>query len=94
MSQGRVLVFHIPSRPIGMPLHINGRYVMRAGESLTAMPPDMLQRIFNEAGPDFTAEICTNRTNIFPYNCPMPSPQGEGKSKSGLALKRGKEFFT
>ncbi|GHU96888.1 hypothetical protein FACS189483_01170 [Spirochaetia bacterium] len=57
-AQGRVLVFHIPSRPIGMPLHINGRYVMRAGESLTAMPPDMLQRIFNEAGPDFTAEIC------------------------------------
>jgi ATP-dependent DNA helicase RecG len=58
--QGRVLVFHIPSRPIGMPLHINGRYVMRAGESITSMPPDTLQKIFNEAGPDFTAEICPN----------------------------------
>jgi ATP-dependent DNA helicase RecG len=56
--QGRVLVFHIPSRPIGMPLHVNGRYIMRSGESITSMPPDMLQRIFNEAGPDFTAEIC------------------------------------
>jgi ATP-dependent DNA helicase RecG len=58
-TQGRVLVFHIPSRPIGMPLHINGRYLMRSGESLISMPPDMLQKIFNEAGPDFTAEICS-----------------------------------
>jgi ATP-dependent DNA helicase RecG len=56
--QGRVLVFHIPSRPIGMPLHLNGRYLMRSGESITAMPPSMIQRIFDEAGPDFTAEIC------------------------------------
>jgi ATP-dependent DNA helicase RecG len=56
--QGRILVFNIPSRPIGMPLHVSGRYLMRSGESITAMPPDMLQRIFNEAGPDFTAKIC------------------------------------
>ena len=58
--EGRVLVFHIPSRPIGMPIHINGRYLMRAGQALTAMPPDMLKRIFDEADPDFSAEICQN----------------------------------
>ncbi|AEF85606.1 putative transcriptional regulator [Treponema primitia ZAS-2] len=57
--QGRVLIFNIPSRPIGMPLHRNGRYLMRSGESLTSMPADMLRRIFDEAGPDFTAEICS-----------------------------------
>ena len=56
--RGRVLVFHIPSRPIGMPLHLNGRYLMRAGGSTAAMPPDMLKNIFAEAGPDFTSEIC------------------------------------
>ena len=58
--EGRVLIFHVPSRPIGMPEHLNGRYLMRAGEALTAMPPDMLKRIFDEAGPDFSAEICQN----------------------------------
>ncbi len=56
--EGRVLVFHIPSRPIGMPIHYEGRYFMRAGEGLAAMLPDMLKRIFDEAGPDYTAEIC------------------------------------
>lgn len=56
--EGRVLVFHIPSRPIGMPLHLNGRYLMRAGQALTAMSADMIKRIFDESGPDFTAEVC------------------------------------
>lgn len=56
--EGRVVVFDIPSRPIGMPIHIDGRYLMRAGGSLTAMSPDMLKRIFDESGPDFSAEIC------------------------------------
>jgi ATP-dependent DNA helicase RecG len=57
-SEGRVLVFQIPSRPIGMPIHYQGRYFMRAGEELAPMLPDMLKRIFDEAGPDYTAEIC------------------------------------
>lgn len=45
---GRVLVFEIPSRPIGQPLEIDGTYLMRAGEDLTTMTPDMLKRIFAE----------------------------------------------
>ncbi len=59
-TEGRVLVFHVPSRPIGMPMHINGRYLMRAGQALRAMPPGMLKRIFDEADPDFSTEICQN----------------------------------
>jgi len=55
---GRVLVFYVPSRPIGMPIHFGGRYFMRAGGTLAPMLPDMLKRIFDEAGPDYTAEIC------------------------------------
>jgi len=58
-SQGRVLVFTFPSRPIGMPLHLDGKYLMRSGESLVAMSADQLQRIFVEAGPDFSVEICS-----------------------------------
>lgn len=45
---GRVLVFHIPSRPIGHPYHLDGKYYMRSGESLVAMSPDQLKKIVNE----------------------------------------------
>jgi ATP-dependent DNA helicase RecG len=55
---GRVLVFTAPAHPIGMPLQHNGSYWMRAGESLVPMTSDMLKRIFDESGPDFSAEIC------------------------------------
>jgi ATP-dependent DNA helicase RecG len=54
---GRVLVFHVPPRPIGMPIQIEGAYWMRGGEDLAPMTADMLQRIFAEAGPDFSAEV-------------------------------------
>ncbi|MBI3245528.1 MAG: putative DNA binding domain-containing protein [Deltaproteobacteria bacterium] len=56
--QGRVLVFQVPSRPIGMPIQYEGAYWMRGGEDLIPMTPDVLQRIFAEASPDFSAELC------------------------------------
>lgn len=59
---GRVLVFEVPSRPIGMPIACDGAYLMRAGEGLVAMTPDQLGRIFDEAGPDYSAEICSRAT--------------------------------
>ena len=59
---GRVLVFEVPSRPIGMPVQYKGTYWMRGGEELVPMTPDMLKRIFDESGPDFSAEICPNAT--------------------------------
>lgn len=55
---GRILVFSVPSRPIGMPVPYKGAYWMRSGESLITMTPDMLKRIFAESGPDYSAEIC------------------------------------
>jgi ATP-dependent DNA helicase RecG len=55
---GRVLVFEVPSRPVGVPIHYGGAYWMRAGESLVAMTTDLLKRIFDEAHPDFSAEVC------------------------------------
>jgi ATP-dependent DNA helicase RecG len=59
---GRVLIFHVPSRPIGAPIHYEGRYFMRSGGSLVPMLPDMLKRIFDESGPDYTAEVCPKAT--------------------------------
>jgi ATP-dependent DNA helicase RecG len=59
---GRVLVFEVPSRPIGMPIAFNGVYLMRAGENLVAMTADRLRSIFDEAVPDYSAEICSKAT--------------------------------
>jgi ATP-dependent DNA helicase RecG len=59
---GRVLIFHVPSRPIGAPIHYEGRYFMRSGGNLVPMLPDVLKRIFDESGPDFSAEICPKAT--------------------------------
>jgi hypothetical protein len=48
---GRVVVFHIPSRPSGTAYHLDGRYLMRSGSQLVSMTEDRLRAIFAEAGP-------------------------------------------
>lgn len=53
---GRVLVFHVPSRPRGTAYHLDGKYLMRAGEALVPMSEDQLRRIFAEGGPDWLEE--------------------------------------
>ncbi len=53
---GRVLVFHIPPRPRGTAYHLDGKYLMRAGEALVPMSEDQLRRIFAEGGPDWALE--------------------------------------
>lgn len=55
--QGRVLVFHVPPRPLGMPLHLDGVYLMRTGERLVPMTADKLRRIFDEGKADFLSQI-------------------------------------
>lgn len=59
---GRVVVFSVPSRPIGVPISYQGAFWMRAGESIVSMTPDQLRKIFDESGPDFSAEICAKAT--------------------------------
>lgn len=51
--KGRVLVFHVPSRPMGQPVHHKGRYLMRSGEELVPMTPDFLKTIVLEGAPDW-----------------------------------------
>lgn len=53
---GRVVVLTIPSRPRGTAYQLDGRYLMRSGESLVAMTEDQLRRIFNEGGKDWLEE--------------------------------------
>lgn len=53
---GRVVVFHIPSRPRGTAYHLDGKYLMRAGEALVPMSEDQLRRIFAEGEPDWLEE--------------------------------------
>jgi ATP-dependent DNA helicase RecG len=83
--EGRVLVFHVPSRPIGMPIGLNGTYLMRAGGSLTGMSADMLKRIFDEAEPDFSAELCPKAI------IDDLDPQALGEFRARWALKSGND---
>jgi ATP-dependent DNA helicase RecG len=53
---GRVLVFEIPSRPLGQPQAFEGTYLMRAGEDLVAMTPDVLRAIFAEDQQDWFSQ--------------------------------------
>jgi predicted HTH transcriptional regulator len=39
---GRVVIFHVPGRPVGMPVQYKGAYWMRGGDGLVPMTPDML----------------------------------------------------
>lgn len=60
-NDGRVLVFEVPSRPIGQAVEFEGTYLMRSGESIVPMTQDMLRRIFSEGQPDwFSQPIKTN----------------------------------
>lgn len=60
--KGRVLVFEIPSRPVGTPVQDKGIYWTRDGDSLVPMTPEQLRDVFAEGGRDFSAEICPQAT--------------------------------
>jgi ATP-dependent DNA helicase RecG len=59
---GRVLVFHVPTRHRGVPVSYKGAYWMRSGEGLVPMTPDELRRIFDEVIVDFSAETIPGAT--------------------------------
>ena len=60
--EGRVVVFHIPTRPHGTAYHLDGKYLMRSGEQLVPMSEDRLRRIFAEGEPDWLEEY--SRTGL------------------------------
>ena len=82
LTDGRVVVFRVPPRPLGTPMAIKGQYLMRSGESLVPMTPDKLRQIFAEAqGPDFSAQLCLLSDNYIAPTATTTSPHlGDGGS--------------
>lgn len=58
----RVLVFDVANRPSGLPVHAEGVAWWYDGDSLIAMPQDVLREIYEETGHDFSGDICKGAT--------------------------------
>ena len=58
----RILVFEVSSRPVGLPVQLDGTAWWRDGERLVPMPESVRRAIYAEGGHDFTAEICKGIT--------------------------------
>lgn len=69
-DDGRVIVFTIPTRPRGSAYHLDGKYLMRSGESLTPMSEDRLRAIFAEGQPDWVEQ---------PVRHPVRRGSGDGR---------------
>ena len=54
----RVLIVHVPARLPGTAWHLDGRYLKRAGDELAPLGDAELRSMFDEAGPDFSAQPC------------------------------------
>lgn len=61
--EGRVVVFHIPSRPRGTAYHLEGCYLMRSGAQLVPMSEDKLRAIFAEGQPDWLEQVALEGLN-------------------------------
>lgn len=58
----RVIIFNVPSRPVGKMLKFEGVPLMRTGESLREMSDEEIFKILSEQEPDFSAKICNGLT--------------------------------
>ena len=62
VDRKRVIIFNVPSRPIGKMLRFEGVPLMRTGESLREMDDSELYKILSEQEPDYSAKICEGLT--------------------------------
>lgn len=53
-----VLVFEVSSRPLGMPVQVDGIAWWYDGDSLIPMPEEIRRKIYDETGVDFSSTIC------------------------------------
>lgn len=58
----RVVIFNIPSRPVGKMMKFEGVPLMRTGESLREMSDEEMFKILSEQEPDFSAKECKGLT--------------------------------
>ena len=61
-ENGRVLVFDVASRPIGLPVQTDGGAWWYNGDSLILIPEDIRRTIYAESGHDFSGDICLGAT--------------------------------
>ena len=55
----RVLMFDVASRPMGLPVQVDGVAWWYEGDSLISIPEEIRRRIYGETGFDFSGSICT-----------------------------------
>ena len=53
-GEKRVLVFDVASRPLGLPVQVDGVAWWYVGDSLIPMPEDIRRKIYDEIGFDFS----------------------------------------
>jgi len=56
----RVLVFDVASRPIGLPVQVDGVAWWYEGDSLIPLPEDIRRKIYEESGFDFSGSVCAS----------------------------------
>lgn len=54
----RVLVFDVASRPMGLPVQVDGVAWWYEGDSLIPLPENVRRRIYEETGIDFSGSVC------------------------------------
>lgn len=59
LDEKRVLVFDVASRPLGLPVLVDGVAWWYEGDSLTPMPEEVRRKIYSETGFDFSGSICS-----------------------------------
>ena len=57
-QDNRILVFDVASRPIGLPVQVDGVAWWYEGDSLVRMSEEIRRRIYAESGFDFSGSIC------------------------------------
>ncbi len=58
-DETRVLVFDVASRPLGLPVLVDGVAWWYEGDSLIPMPEEIRRKIYSETGFDFSGSICS-----------------------------------
>ena len=58
-DEKRVLVFDVASRPLGLPVLVDGVAWWYEGDSLISMPEEVRRKIYSETGFDFSGNVCS-----------------------------------
>ncbi|MCO5268960.1 MAG: putative DNA binding domain-containing protein [Brumimicrobium sp.] len=86
-GENRILVIHVPSRPVGKTLKFEDVPLMRVGEELLPMSDEQIYKILQEQEPDFSAKVCKG------LSLSDLDEQAIKKMKESYALKQNNPAF-